>query len=146
MTEQTSAKDAFKPVWFIGLIVLALAVVMTVARMRQGKDIIPWRTDLATARDEAARLNKPVFLYFTASWCGPCQELKHTTWADADVEAALRAYVPVKIDIDQQPGIALRYDPDGIVPFFVATTPAGDPLKTHAGALPPDEFLKWLKG
>ena len=71
--------------------------------------------------------------------------LKSTTWADAEVESALRNFVPVKIDIDEHPDLARRYNPQG-VPYFAVLNSAGDPNKTAVGALPPSDFLAWLKG
>ena len=92
------------PMWGVLLILVAMIAVSGVSRLFAAKEIIPWRTDWSAAREEARRSNKPVFAYFTASWCAPCQDLKHTTWADAKVDAALRKFVPIKIDIDEHQG------------------------------------------
>jgi thiol:disulfide interchange protein len=108
------------------------------------KEIVPWRTDFAAARQEARSAGKPVFAYFTAAWCGPCQSLKHTTWADKDVEAALRGYVPVKIDVDQNQELARQYNVRA-VPSFAVLGGDGEPLKQVDGALPPEELLNWLR-
>jgi thiol:disulfide interchange protein len=107
------------------------------------KELIPWRHDFAAAQQEAEQSNKPVFAYFTAAWCGPCQQMKRTTWADANVEQALRRYVPVKIDIDQNPALALRYGADAI-PHLVILNPDGSSRWTHSGYLSVTEFLTWL--
>src|SRR3954469_14400082 len=93
-------KPAHRPLAFIFLVFFAMAAIVVVSRLRAGKDIIPWRTDLAAAESESRQTGKPVLAYFTAEWCPPCQEMARTTWSDNHVERALREFVPVKIDID----------------------------------------------
>ena len=129
-----------------GLIVLT-AVMMAIVVIRpllQPKERIPWRTDLVAAKAEAQSSNKRLFLYFTATWCGPCQSLKHTLWADANVERAMQNFVPVKIDVDEHPEIAQSYASDGI-PHFVVTSPEGKKMHEETGTMEVGEFLRWLE-
>jgi thiol:disulfide interchange protein len=139
-----SAHRPFRPLWFLFIVLCALVVIMIVSRLTAPREIIPWRTDFAAAQKEAALAHKPVFAYFTAEWCEPCQYLKRTTWADRDVERALRDYVPVKIDIDRHRDLALRYVADPI-PKFIVMDAEGTALKSIDHALTPEEFLAWLK-
>lgn len=130
--------------WVIFGIFAALIAVAVVSRARDpGEERIPWRTSLVDARAEAQTDNKPVLLYFTADWCGPCQTMRRTTWANPDVEQALEAFVPVKIDIDAQPTIAMQY---GImsVPTYAVLNDDGQPIRSAVGAIAPDDFLTWL--
>src|SRR3954468_11974320 len=133
---------ALKPFWFLLLVVAGLALV-SFLYPRGGDERIPWRTDFAAASAESAKTKKPLFLYFTAEWCGPCQSLKHTTWADADVEKALSNFIPVKIDIDQHPDLSRRYPSDGI-PHFVIAKSDGSAIRETVGAYPAREFIEWL--
>lgn len=132
------------PVWGIFLILCGVVAVSMIAKAMRPKEIIPWRTDFAAAKDEARRDDKPVFAYFTASWCGPCQAMRHTTWADASVDAALRDYVPVKIDVDRNPDLASAYRISA-VPSFVVLGQDEKPQRQTDGALPPAEMVAWLK-
>lgn len=134
---------SLRPVWGVFLVLCVVVAISLTMKALRPKEIIPWRTDFAAAADEARQSRKPVFAYFTAVWCGPCQSLKHTTWADKDVDAALRDYVPVKVDIDRSPDLADRY---GIraVPSFAVLADDGRALRQTDGALPPREFLRWL--
>jgi thiol:disulfide interchange protein len=135
---------ALKPVWGIFFVLLAVTGVSLLVRASRPDEIIPWRASYPAALEEARGAGKRPFLYFTASWCGPCQKMKYTTWADKDVEAALRDYVPVKVDIDEHPDLARQYNLDG-VPTFVTLDREGNLAKRTVGAMAPREFVEWLK-
>ena len=132
-------------IWFIVLLGAALVAIAGVGRFMSGQERIPWREDFAAANRESVAVHKPVFAFFTAAWCEPCQSLRHTTWADAAVAKALSAYVPVKIDIDVHPDLAARYAPD-MIPKFVVLKEDGSVVKSETGVLMPEEFLAWLNG
>ena len=136
--------NAFKPLWGLFLIIVLFVLVMSAARWSQGEEIVPWRDDYAAARAEAVANDKPLLVYFTAAWCRPCQRMKTTTWADQRVEAALRDYVPVKVDVDHQPAIANEYRVEA-VPSFLILGPEGVTRAT-SGYHPPQDFLRWLEG
>jgi len=147
-SQRTSGgNSAFRPLRGILVIVLAVTAVVGISKWNQPKEIIPWRTDWNKAVAEAQAAKKPVFAYLTADWCGPCQELKHTIWADPKVEAALKNYVPVKVDIDQNAELARRYlaRDDGIPAFFLIDND-GRTLRESHGAMTSEEILAWLKG
>ncbi len=48
----------------------------------------------------AAALHRPVFLYWSAVWCPPCQELKATILRRRDFLDRLSLFVPVYVDGD----------------------------------------------
>ena len=136
---------AYKPLWGVLAILVGVSAVVVASRLMQPKELVPWRHDLAAATSEARQSGKPLFLYFTASWCGPCQEMRRTTWSNASVERALQGYVPVKIDVDEHPDLVQRYHVEPIPAFIVQ--PAGidaPPTKSTAGAMLPEEFARWL--
>ena len=136
--------NAYKPLWFLFVLVLSVAVVTVISRARAPKDNIPWRTDVPAARAESRESGKPMLVYFMATWCGACQHMKRTTWGDPAVDARLRAdYVPVKIDVDANPGMALRYDVRTL-PMIIVLDEEGAVERQANAALPADEFLAWL--
>jgi thiol:disulfide interchange protein len=142
-------KDAYKPLVGIGAVLVGVVALVAASTLFRPKEVIPWRTDFAAAKNEAAQGGKPVFAYFTAEWCGPCQSLKSSTWASARVETALRSYVPVRIDIDQHPDLFKRYgltpsNLDGGIPAFRVIDSKGELRKEATGYMGPDDFLKWL--
>jgi len=62
---------------------------------------IAWFDGTVTAAfAEAARQNKPVFLYWGAQWCPPCHELKAYVFSRADFRDRIRQFVPVYLDGD----------------------------------------------
>src|SRR5688572_16494609 len=138
-------RQSIRPVWGLFIILACVLGISAVSKLFASKELVPWRSDLAAAREEGRRANKPVFAYFTAEWCGPCQSMKGTTWADADVETALRDFIPVKIDIDQHKDLAEAYAIDA-VPTFAVLDEEGRVLKTTSGALRAADFIRWLKG
>lgn len=130
--------------WVILGVFAALIAVGAVSRSRESsEELIPWRTNLVDARAEARSADKPVLLYFTADWCGPCQTMRRTTWANADVDQALQAFVPVKIDIDAQPAVASQYGVRSI-PTYAVLDGDGQPIRSAVGAIAPADFLNWL--
>lgn len=141
--------DSFKPLRVVLLAVVVIAVGVLGSRLLEKKERIPWQADYPSARVVARASGKPMFLYFTASWCGPCQSLKSTVWSDAAVASELSRYVPVKLDVDlpSTRDLALKYGvEDAGIPFFVVLDPSGNVVRTGVGAVPPDTFVRWLRG
>jgi thiol:disulfide interchange protein len=138
-------RDANRPAWVIVFVVAGLIALVGVSRLRGGKELVPWREDWEAGRAEARAGGKPVLVYFTAAWCGPCQEMKRTTWADARVAEALAGYVPIRIDIDKQAGLAAEYHVQSI-PTMALIDEQGRVVRETGGYTDAAEFVSWLKG
>ncbi len=109
-------------------------------------DGIAWRTDYAAALAEARTTGKPVLLDFSASWCPPCQVMKHEVWPQPEVREAIVAnYIPVLLDIDE-PGsadAARRYEVSTIPAVFVVN---GDGTVLRSGSFKNKaQMLQFLK-
>jgi len=109
-----------------------------------GKEIVPWREDFDAAKLEAQQAHRPMLLYFTASWCEPCQYMKGTTFASTAVKDSLANFVPVKLDIDRYKTLALQYGIETVPRFFVLDE-TGKITRDYDRAMTEDEFLAWIK-
>lgn len=125
------------------LIVAAVGVVTFESIERQPHETIPWRTDFASASAEAKRTGKPMLLDFSATWCGPCQEMRRTTWSDRQVAQELDGYIPVQVDLDQNQALAQQFAVSGI-PHLDLLNPNGQVVASTEGEMDPDEFHAWL--
>ncbi len=83
----------------------SVAATPATAGAAQGSAGIAWvqgsteaEVDAAFARAQAER--KPLFLYWGAKWCPPCNQVQATLFNRADFVARSRAFVPVYIDGD----------------------------------------------
>jgi thiol:disulfide interchange protein len=92
---------------------------------------------------QARVAKKPVLAYFTAGWCGPCQNMKRTVWSDQKVADAAKAYVPVRIDIDIWPELARKYEVRSI-PLVAVMDDQGTVLRSIVGARDSAEMIEWL--
>ena len=104
---------------------------------------ISWQTDLDDALDEAEESKKPILLYFSASWCQPCQLLKSTTLRDPAVIDLVSPYLKVQIDYDSDAYLVARYGITG-VPAVLLLDSAGELVATSVGYRDTEQFQDWL--
>ena len=125
------------------VILLAFAGVAALSLWSRPHEVIPWRTDYAQAVEESRRSHKPMLLDFSAEWCGPCQEMRRTTWSNRKVADALKDVIPVQIDVDQHVDLSRQFQVDGI-PRVIELDSTGNLIRSQEGYLEPDTFLEWL--
>ena len=138
---------ALKPVAFIAVVFLGVMAIAGISEYRSGhtnsKELVEWRKDLPAAISDAAKTHQSIFIDFTATWCGPCQKMKQTTFADANIKKAMDRYIPVQIDIDQQPKFAQQFQVESI-PTFVILSETGEILNRRSGFTDSAQMLRWL--
>ncbi|MCC6144502.1 MAG: thioredoxin [Candidatus Hydrogenedentes bacterium] len=82
----------------------------------------------------------PVLVDFYADWCGPCKALAPTLEAVAEEQAANLAVV--KVDIDENPDLATRFNIQSIPTLIIFE--GGEAKKTLKGLLPKRALLDEL--
>jgi putative thioredoxin len=83
-----------------------------------------------------------VIVDFWAPWCAPCMELGPVL--ERLVVEAGGQFLLVKVDIDQQPGIAQAFGVQSIPHVFALRN--GQLADQFMGALPEDQLRQWLAG
>ncbi len=135
--------SAFRPLIVIFLLFAGVAGVTAFSRWHVAPELVDWSDSFSVARERARTEHKPILLYFTASWCGPCQEMRRSVWTDQRIADALSAYVTVRIDIDKQGDLARQYHTESIPQFFLMDED-GNIQRSETGAMDADQFLAWL--
>lgn len=128
----------------LGVIVL-MVLVFLVSRRASGPLPTPpnWLTDFEVARGKAAGEGKLILVDFGASWCPACREMTRDVLPDASVAKALDGFVPVKIDVDTERDLAVRFRVDPI-PAFIVLDSAGREVHRFEGYRDAREFVAEL--
>ena len=111
---------------------------------------IAWRhaandADVNAAFALAKAESKPVFVYWGAKWCPPCNQVKATLFNRQDFIERSRAFVPVYVDGDS-PGaqkLGSRFKVSGY-PTMVLFNPQGTELTRLPGEVDPTRYTEVL--
>jgi len=115
-----------------------------------GTSAIAWHysTDalsVGNAFTQAHSENKPLFLYWGATWCPPCNQVKATIFSRPDFIAQARSFVPVYLDGDtpsaQQHGKRFRVSG---YPTMILFRPDGTEITRLAGEVEPAQYMQLL--
>ena len=101
-----------------------------------------WLADFAIAQQQSRSSEKPLVAFFAAGW-GPSKTMITGVLPDQSVKTALKDFVPVYVDFDQQPEIARKYKVQSL-PTFVCIDIDGSEAARHAGAVDTKAFLNLL--
>lgn len=98
--------------------------------------------DSAIERGRAEK--KPVFVFATADWCGPCQQMKRTILSEPSIEQQIaRDFVPAYVDLDKQQKAAEQLQVFSIPATLVLWD--GKLVARMEGLIPHDSYQKWLE-
>jgi thiol-disulfide isomerase/thioredoxin len=102
-------------------------------------------SDVDRAFDQAKAKNQPVFLFWTAAWCPPCNQVKSTIFTRPEFIEKSRSFVPVYVDGDTPSGQALgkRFSVGGY-PTMVLLRPDGSEITRLAGSVEPAKYMQVL--
>jgi thioredoxin 2 len=103
---------------------------------------LPWSVDADTAMfDAEIRASVPVVVDFWAPWCGPCRMI--TPVLEDLVRAEAGRIKLVKVNVDEEPEVAQRFDVQGI-PLLVRFADGAE-ADRQVGAVPPQQLRAWLE-
>ncbi len=103
-------------------------------------------SDVDSAFERAKAGNQPVFLFWSATWCPPCNQVKSTIFTRQDFIDKSRSFVPVYVDGDTPSGQALgkRFSVGGY-PTMVLLRPDGSEITRLAGSVEPSKYMQVLE-
>ena len=101
--------------------------------------------DYTKALAKAKASNKPLILIFSASWCPPCQQMKHSVYPSKEVQPYHDKFVWAYLDADLKENARVlgAYGVSGI-PHIEFLTPGGKSMGHFAGAVSPEKFTEVL--
>ncbi|MFB6134665.1 MAG: DUF255 domain-containing protein [Halanaeroarchaeum sp.] len=106
---------------------------------------VEWREWGPAAFEEARDADRPVLLSISARWCGWCQTMDATAYADPRIAAIVNHdFVPIRADADRRPRVRDRYNVGGF-PSTVVLTPSGE-LIAGASFLETEPLRNLLQG
>ena len=135
----------------IVLLVVLVGVIIVIGQVRKhgGSDRVAWRYSYNQAVAESTETGKPILVYFTSDWCGPCKQMKAWVFSDKGVADMIEyGFIPVRVDLSSEglpdQHLADRYGVQAI-PTIITLTTDGRAISTSAGYLNKSELLSWLE-
>jgi thiol-disulfide isomerase/thioredoxin len=98
---------------------------------RSGKTVT-FLHDFKKAETLARKENKPLFIVFEATWCGPCAIMDQLVYTADVVVKPAENLISVKVDVDKQPELKKKFRVKGY-PTMILLTPHGEELKRTSG-------------
>jgi thioredoxin len=102
-----------------------------------------WLKDLKFAQSVAQNNKQLILVDFWATWCGPCKQMDADVWSTQQAAIIKQKFVPVKIDIDAERSLAVKYNVRSI-PMLILMDHKGEVLHTHVGYSGKEDLLNFI--
>ncbi len=125
---------------------LSFCLMLLVAQTVQAAKV-NFASNAIAAKETARKQGKIYFYDFVAKWCMPCRWMDETTYTDPELARYINENViPVKIDIDDFDGFALKqkYKVEAL-PTIILFSPDGKVLARYTESMPPSKMMSILK-
>jgi len=104
---------------------------------------IRWETNLGRATTMARETNRAMLVEFWATWCEVCAAMDANVYSDRRVAGAMQKVIPVRVDIDREPGISRKYEIAG-TPTLMLMDAYGNELFRFTGSLTVERVVQLL--
>ncbi|MBN2601307.1 MAG: thioredoxin family protein [Candidatus Marinimicrobia bacterium] len=108
---------------------------------------IQWLNSIDSALVTARKLNRPIMIDFMALWCPPCKAMEDSTFNQPAVIEKSHQFVTLRIDVDNQPDVAVKYNGNarkygGVgIPNLLFLSPDNEKIKHVIGFHNADQLI-----
>lgn len=141
---RTRAFSKMDSIFLVVIVASIVAVVLTRSNQTNAPhpEVFAQNVTLEDATALSAETGKPVLVFATASWCGPCQSFKRGALSDPKVAEAINEQaIPVYLDIEEHPEQASMFGVRS-VPTLILTD--GRDITRTTGAMNSANTIDWL--
>lgn len=100
-------------------------------------------TNLSEGKSLAEQNRMNMMVSFHADWCGPCKQMQSTTFKDEKVKEALKKYVLVDLNSDQNKAAVKEFEVEGLPTNIIAHSD-GRVVDKVVGFKDAAAFSEWL--
>lgn len=113
----------------------------------KSKEKLPanWHTAPKEAVAAAKESGKLIHVFFSATWCGPCQVMVKKVFPNEDVQEALKEFEPLYLDGDVFGSFARKYRVRMYPTSMIMNTEGEVVHRSSANGMSAEEFIEWLK-
>ncbi len=105
---------------------------------------VNWVYNMKDAQIKSLTEHKLILMDFWASWCRPCREMDDKLWNSPEISKVTDKFIPMKVDIDIQKELAVKYGVKAI-PTVILMTATGDVIWQKTDFSSASAYLKILE-
>ncbi len=136
-------KKSSRAVWTVFLVFFVFVIIVFLTRKNESID---WIVDYEAGIKQAKQQNKPVLLAFYKQFTPYTTATFQDTYKSPEVIKFVEAdFVPILINVDEQPALAERYQVGYYPTHYVQRPDSNDLFGPLMGYDPPELFIKKLK-